>query len=45
MMRLPTFRYYAPKTPEEVVSVLKGPAVQVVAGGTDLYPNMKRRQH
>jgi 4-hydroxybenzoyl-CoA reductase subunit beta len=45
MMRLPTFRYYAPKTPEEVVSVLKGPSVQVVAGGTDLYPNMKRRQH
>jgi 4-hydroxybenzoyl-CoA reductase subunit beta len=45
MMRLPTFRYHAPRTPEEVVSVLKGPAVQVVAGGTDLYPNMKRRQH
>ncbi|MHC4136445.1 MAG: FAD binding domain-containing protein [Planctomycetota bacterium] len=48
MMRLPTFRYCAPKTPEEVVSVLKdeGPAAaQVVAGGTDLFPNMKRRQH
>jgi 4-hydroxybenzoyl-CoA reductase subunit beta len=47
MMRLPAFRYCAPKTAEEVVSVLKGegPAAQVVAGGTDLYPNMKRRQH
>jgi len=47
MMRLPTFRYCAPKTPEEVVSVLgaEGPAAHVVAGGTDLYPNMKRRQH
>jgi 4-hydroxybenzoyl-CoA reductase subunit beta len=47
MMRLPTFRYRAPKTPEEVVSVLsgEGPDAHVVAGGTDLYPNMKRRQH
>ena len=47
MMRLPTFRYTAPKTPDEVVKILheEGPAAHVVAGGTDLYPNMKRRQH
>ncbi|MHC5032469.1 MAG: FAD binding domain-containing protein [Planctomycetota bacterium] len=46
-MRLPTFHYYAPRTPEEVVSILsaEGHSAQVVAGGTDLYPNMKRRQH
>jgi len=46
MMRLPPFRYTAPATPEEVVHVLKeeGPVASIVAGGTDLYPNMKRRQ-
>jgi 4-hydroxybenzoyl-CoA reductase subunit beta len=47
MMRLPKFEYRAPKTPEEVVSILgaEGPAAHVVAGGTDLLPNLKRRQH
>ena len=46
MMRLPTFSYCAPATVEDVVRVLheEGPAAQIVAGGTDLYPNMKRRQ-
>ncbi len=46
MMRLPKFRYRAPRTAEEVVAILRGegPAAQIVAGGTDLYPNMKRRQ-
>ena len=46
MMRLPPFTYTAPDTPEEVVHVLKeeGPVASIVAGGTDLYPNMKRRQ-
>ncbi|MHC4338639.1 MAG: FAD binding domain-containing protein [Planctomycetota bacterium] len=47
MMRLPPFTYRAPESSEEVVQILagEGPAAQVVAGGTDLFPNMKRRQH
>ncbi len=46
MMRLPTFSYCAPDTAEEIAHILaeEGPAAQIVAGGTDLYPNMKRRQ-
>jgi 4-hydroxybenzoyl-CoA reductase subunit beta len=45
MMRLPKFRYYAPKTVAEAAAILhgEGPLAMVVAGGTDLYPNMKRR--
>ncbi|MEM7246733.1 MAG: FAD binding domain-containing protein [Acidobacteriota bacterium] len=45
MMRLPSFRYEAPTTPESVVELLAqaGPAAKVLAGGTDLLPNMKRR--
>jgi 4-hydroxybenzoyl-CoA reductase subunit beta len=46
MMRLPTdFGYRAPRTAREVVKILagEGPGATVVAGGTDLYPNMKRR--
>ncbi len=46
MMRLPPFRYLAPRTLEEAVALLRehGPAAVPVAGGTDLYPSMKRRQ-
>jgi 4-hydroxybenzoyl-CoA reductase subunit beta len=46
MLRLPPFTYYAPKTVEEAVRILAdyGPEAMPVAGGTDLYPNMKRRQ-
>jgi 4-hydroxybenzoyl-CoA reductase subunit beta len=46
MMRLPRFRYYAPKTVREAVRIKadSGPESAYVAGGTDLYPNMKRRQ-
>jgi 4-hydroxybenzoyl-CoA reductase subunit beta len=46
MMRLPRFRYVGPRTIEEACRVLagEGPSAQVVAGGTDLFPNMKRRQ-
>jgi 4-hydroxybenzoyl-CoA reductase subunit beta len=46
MMRLPPFRYYAPRGVAEAVRLLgeHGPEAAVVAGGTDLYPNMKRRQ-
>jgi 4-hydroxybenzoyl-CoA reductase subunit beta len=46
MMRLPKFTYLAPQTVGEAVRLMgeAGPAGQFVAGGTDLYPNMKRRQ-
>jgi 4-hydroxybenzoyl-CoA reductase subunit beta len=46
MMRLPRFRYYAPRTVSEAVRIKaeSGPESAYVAGGTDLYPNMKRRQ-
>jgi len=46
MMRLPSFDYVAPATIEAAVRALgeAGPGGMLVAGGTDLYPNMKRRQ-
>jgi 4-hydroxybenzoyl-CoA reductase subunit beta len=46
MMRLPKFRYFAPTTVKEALRIKagEGPASAYVAGGTDLYPNMKRRQ-
>jgi 4-hydroxybenzoyl-CoA reductase subunit beta len=46
MMRLPYFRYHAPRTIEEAADFLaRSPDdTMVVAGGTDLLPNMKRRQ-
>jgi 4-hydroxybenzoyl-CoA reductase subunit beta len=46
MMRLPKFEYRTPRTIAEAVRIIGdvGPEAQFVAGGTDLYPNMKRRQ-
>ena len=46
MMRLPKFRYFSPRTIAEAVAIRAdaGPEGAYVAGGTDLYPNMKRRQ-
>ncbi|MBP6775209.1 MAG: FAD binding domain-containing protein [Gemmatimonadaceae bacterium] len=46
MMRLPAFKYRAPKTVGDAVLWLaESPAdTMLVAGGTDLLPNMKRRQ-
>ncbi len=46
MMRLPKFDYLVPQTIAEAVRIMgeAGPVGQFVAGGTDLYPNMKRRQ-
>src|SRR5689334_9000107 len=46
MMRLPRFRYAAPRTLAEGVAILGdlGPDAAPLAGGTDLLPNMKRRQ-
>ncbi len=45
MMRLPWFRYLTPSSVEETVAILagEGPEAAIVAGGTDLLPNMKRR--
>ena len=46
MMRLPWFRYHAPRTLADAVRILaaEGPDAMAIAGGTDLLPNMKRRQ-
>jgi 4-hydroxybenzoyl-CoA reductase subunit beta len=46
MMRLPKFEYRVPREIAEAVRIMagSGPEGQFVAGGTDLYPNMKRRQ-
>ena len=45
MLRLPSFTYRQPRTLAEAVSMKAdaGPDGMYVAGGTDLYPNMKRR--
>ncbi|HYH85577.1 MAG TPA: xanthine dehydrogenase family protein subunit M [Pyrinomonadaceae bacterium] len=45
-MRLPKFAYLVPRTLGDAVRMMgdAGPSGQFVAGGTDLYPNMKRRQ-
>lgn len=45
MLRLPTFTYHRPKTAQDAVRIAKehGKEAMFVAGGTDLYPNMKRR--
>ncbi|HYE64753.1 MAG TPA: FAD binding domain-containing protein, partial [Pyrinomonadaceae bacterium] len=46
MMRLPKFTYRVPQDISDAVKMMAdaGPEGQFVAGGTDLYPNMKRRQ-
>jgi 4-hydroxybenzoyl-CoA reductase subunit beta len=46
MMRLPHFQYCAPETIQEAVERLADApgTTMLVAGGTDLLPNMKRRQ-
>jgi len=45
-MRLPWFDYRAPGTIAEAARILadEGPHASLIAGGTDLLPNMKRRQ-
>src|SRR6266496_1817959 len=45
MLRLPSFTYLQPKTLAEALRMKgdAGPEGMFVAGGTDLYPNMKRR--
>jgi 4-hydroxybenzoyl-CoA reductase subunit beta len=50
MLRLPPFAFRRPTTLDEACRILDGEgatnggAVRVVAGGTDLWPNLKRRQ-
>lgn len=46
MMRLPWFEFRAPQTVAEAARILdgEGPEAKPLAGGTDLLPNMKRRQ-
>jgi len=46
MLRLPPFRYLAPHSLDEAAQMLvqEGDSAMLVAGGTDLFPNMKRRQ-
>ena len=46
MMRLPPFRYVAAASAREAAQLLAshGAGAMAVAGGTDLYPNMKRGQ-
>ena len=45
MLRLPSFTYLQPRSLAEALRLKgeAGPAGMYVAGGTDLYPNMKRR--
>src|SRR5437879_10950906 len=45
MLRLPTFRYLQPRSLREALAMKAdaGPDGRFVAGGTALYPNMKRR--
>jgi len=46
MMRLPIFEFRTPKSIDEAARILdgEGPKAMPLAGGTDLLPNMKRRQ-
>jgi 4-hydroxybenzoyl-CoA reductase subunit beta len=46
MLRLPRFQYHQPQGIDEAVRLRSdcGADAAFVAGGTDLYPNMKRRQ-
>ena len=46
MIRLPAFDYLKPRTVADAVKYLgdRGGEAMLVAGGTDLFPNMKRRQ-
>ena len=45
MLRLPPFRFVAPRSVDEAVALLaaQGSSARLVAGGTDLWPNLKRR--
>jgi len=46
MMRAPDFRYYAARSVRDAAKALRdgGAGAAILAGGTDLVPNLKRRQ-
>jgi 4-hydroxybenzoyl-CoA reductase subunit beta len=46
LLRLPRFKYLRPKTAREAAQMAAdlGPRAMFVAGGTDLFPKLKRRQ-
>jgi len=46
MMRLPWFTYHSPQSVTEAARIMaaEGTQAMLIAGGTDLLPNMKRRQ-
>jgi 4-hydroxybenzoyl-CoA reductase subunit beta len=46
MMRAPDFRYYAARSAKDAARALRdgGAEAMLIAGGTDLVPNLKRRQ-
>ncbi|HEY8380145.1 MAG TPA: FAD binding domain-containing protein, partial [Nannocystis sp.] len=41
MLRLPQFEVVTPETVEGVVSALQRPGARIIAGGTDILPNLK----
>src|SRR6187397_2560113 len=45
VLRLPWFDYRRPRSVAEAAKILagEGPAAMLIAGGTDVVPNMKRR--
>ena len=43
MLRLPPIRFLQPQRLEEAASAAADEGVRLVAGGTDLWPNLKRR--
>jgi len=43
MLRLPSFDVESPETTDEVLVALRTPGARLVAGGTDLLPNLKHR--
>src|SRR5687767_12723855 len=43
MLRMPRFSVETPSSIDEVVAALATPGARVVAGGTDLLPNLKHR--
>jgi 4-hydroxybenzoyl-CoA reductase subunit beta len=45
MLRLPAFEVSAPDSIEGVVQALQAPGAMILAGGTDLLPNLKHRLH
>ncbi len=43
MLRLPPINFEAPETLEDATTAIEKADARIVAGGTDLWPNMKRR--